>query len=230
MLASTTPAECIQERTVSGSSFMLAVAPRGRLSWIPNISGAQMLQPLPPPPLCNQENKTTRGRVREEKQKEKRKVLQKKKKSAVQDGRRGDGLVGRPFLRQHRNALMSESSRTSRKYEEEEEEEERDLCSRNDPRVFYSTAKLWVNLSQLLTLEQHKDLLSEFILKDFFTSGRHIGTNGGGEKVERKIKSSEDEKTRGRTEPSPDGESSASKVSFFFSPKRGGERRRTGRR
>lgn len=44
MLASTTPAECIQERTASGSSFMLAVAPRGRLSWIPNISGARMLR------------------------------------------------------------------------------------------------------------------------------------------------------------------------------------------
>lgn len=44
--------------------------------------------------------------------------------------------------------------------------------------------------------------------------------------MERKIKSSEDEKTRERTEPCLDGESSASKVSFFFSPKRGGERRR----
>lgn len=43
VLASTTPAECIQERTASGSSFMLVVAPRGRLSWIPNISGAQTL-------------------------------------------------------------------------------------------------------------------------------------------------------------------------------------------
>lgn len=41
VLASTTPAECIQERTASGSSFMLAVAPRGRLSWRPNISAAE---------------------------------------------------------------------------------------------------------------------------------------------------------------------------------------------
>lgn len=44
MLASTTPAECIQERTARGSSFMLAVAPRGRLSWIPNISAAETQQ------------------------------------------------------------------------------------------------------------------------------------------------------------------------------------------
>lgn len=40
MLASTTPLECIQERTTSGSSFRPAVAPRGRLlSWRLNISG-----------------------------------------------------------------------------------------------------------------------------------------------------------------------------------------------
>lgn len=45
VLASTTPAECIQERTASGSSFRLAVAPRGRLSWIPNISWVPQLQP-----------------------------------------------------------------------------------------------------------------------------------------------------------------------------------------
>ncbi len=80
MLASTTPAECIQERTASGSSFMLAVAPRGKLSWIPNISGASTLQP---PPLLlpyNHESKTTleKKQVEEEEEKsaEKRKVQQ----------------------------------------------------------------------------------------------------------------------------------------------------------
>ena len=73
-MASTTPAECIQERTASGSSFMLAVAPRGRLSWIPNISGAPRLRlpPPPPPPPYDHDNKTTPGENR------KRKVQQKK--------------------------------------------------------------------------------------------------------------------------------------------------------
>lgn len=44
-LASSTPAECIQERTASGSSFRLAGAPRGpRVSWIPNMCEEPKLQ------------------------------------------------------------------------------------------------------------------------------------------------------------------------------------------
>lgn len=93
VLASTTPAECIQERTASGSSFMLAVAPRGRLSWIPNISGAPTVQPLLPP--YDHENKIIiRRKIREKSS---------RKKAALQDGQRLDLLLGRRFLHQHRH-------------------------------------------------------------------------------------------------------------------------------
>lgn len=69
-MASTTLAECIQERTASGSSFILAVAPRGRLSWIPNIFEAPKVLLAP---LHHQEDKTTEGgttsrKVQEEKE------------------------------------------------------------------------------------------------------------------------------------------------------------------
>lgn len=108
-------------------------------------------------------------------------------------------------------------------------------------RDFYSAAELLVcllDLIQLFIFGRRTDEISFLwvYLKGFLKIfGRHVETRrerkeggGGGKKGKRKIKSSEDKKTRGRTEPSPDGESSASKVSFFFSPKRGGERRRGG--
>lgn len=96
MLASTTLAECIQERTASGSSFILAVAPRGRLSWIPNILGAPE---VPPAPLHHQEDKTAGGGTN------RRKVLEKK-----------EGLYGMtedsPIWFVFSGIKISESSRT----------------------------------------------------------------------------------------------------------------------
>lgn len=90
VLASTTLAECIQERTASGSSFILAVAPRGRLSWIPNILGAPE---VPPAPLHHQEDKTAGGGTN------RRKSPQGEERALLDDG----GLADLVCLWRHQN-------------------------------------------------------------------------------------------------------------------------------
>lgn len=112
-MASTTLAECIQERTASGSSFILAVAPRGRLSWIPNILGAPE---VPPAPLHHQKDKTAGGGTN------RRKVLEEK-----------EGLYGMtedlPIWSAFSGIKISETVHTQRRKgkrrEKKEEEEEK---------------------------------------------------------------------------------------------------------
>lgn len=135
MLASTTPDECIQERTASGSSFMLAVAPRGRLSWIPNISRASTLRPPLP---HNHEDKTTRGKQEEEKSTGKKEKSSREKNSST--GRTEARSSGRAMLSsrtskrlQVRNQLGEEEIRRRK---EGRRRKRKDLCRRKWPRSF----------------------------------------------------------------------------------------------
>lgn len=147
MLASTTPAECIQERTASGSSFMLAVAPRGKLSWIPNISGAPTLRPPPLLPY-DHESKTTRGK---NKKKNSKNLRQKEKSSRKAAGLQDAG--GRCFLR-HRKTSKSESTQRGRNKTQKRGKKRREESRR---RGVYSTAQLsvcFLDLIQVFALEE----------------------------------------------------------------------------
>lgn len=147
MLASTTPAECIQERTASGSSFMLAVAPRGRLSWIPNISGALTLR-LPPPD--NHKNKTTR-----EKEEEQKSSREKKAQLCRTDDE---------FFTNIEN-IESKTTETERKQEEDEgmrEEEEKEERSEAGVLFFCRSLCLFFRFNSTFHSEQKKNLFQSF--------------------------------------------------------------------
>lgn len=128
VLASTTLAECIQERTASGSSFILAVAPRGRLSWIPNIFEAPKVLLAP---LHHQEDKTTEGgttsrKVQEEKEefyrmKEESKIwfvfsgIEMSESSRTNKGQRKEGNKRRIRRRRRRRKRRTGEIRRKRK-------------------------------------------------------------------------------------------------------------------
>lgn len=91
---------------------MLAVAPRGRLSWIPNILGAPE---VPPAPLHHQEDKTAAGRTN------RRKVLEEEEEMEEKEGVYGmteDSTIWFVFS----GIKISESGRTHKREREGEEE------------------------------------------------------------------------------------------------------------
>lgn len=99
---------------------MLAVAPRGRLSWIPNILGARE---VPPAPLHHQEDKTAAGRTN------RRKVLEEEDEEEKEGvyGVMEDSTIWFVFS----GIKISSQNRTHKREREEEEERRRRSGGRN---------------------------------------------------------------------------------------------------
>lgn len=132
---------------------MLAVAPRGRLSWIPNISWAPRLQLLPPPPY-DHNNKTTPGENR------KRKVQQKKPARGQTERRRFSSATsetsGSP------KAAGRVGNKRSRKKRWRKMKKKRVEVVTPE---FYSTAQLWFVFRFNSTFDSGRT--KEAILEDF---------------------------------------------------------------